>query len=1552
MGEKMSKKIKMLVIVALLAMSATAFGSLLLEENFDYTVGDSVLDHGWNLTGTNYAPAIYVYSPGLTYTGYASSGIGNAAKVDTNGQDVNKTYSSQTSGIVYASFMANVQIAKTGGDYFFHLGPLSIGSTFNGRVYVKNDGSGNLAFGLGKWTETATYTATYDYALNTTYLIVLKYEIVSGATNDLVSLFVFSSGAPTNEPITPTIGPFTYSNTDPGNIGSVALRQGSNTSGPAVIVDGIRIGQSWTDVLPSSAVPTKLTILSVNGGVSPTVNRPFNVSIQAQDDLGNPGNVSENTGVQLSLVSGTGLLGGTLTGTILQNENTVTITGVTYNTVQNGVSVKAETTFGDNLAPDTSAPFNVLAQASQLAFVGVPAAAQPGIVMGSFTVQAQRPDNSVDPSFADSIFLSIASGPGSISGTIRKKAVNGAVTYDNIILSSSGTYTLDATATGLTGATSSSINVLEITIPMIENFDYTVGTSLVHNGWSAHSGAGSNSVMVTTPGGLTYTGYSSSGIGNAATIFGGGEDVHRIFTSQTSGSVYAAFMINVTGAPTGWDYFAHFGPQTIGTNFKGKIFIKKNGLDSLSFGITKGNSTSPVDSTSYLYPLNTTYILILKYTFVDGATNDEIKLWINPSLTGSEPAANLTVTDGTPDLSNCGSFTLRQSSSTLVAAIDGIRVGLNWGIVSGNEPPTITNITKDPEMPLASDVVHVSAKIYDDSTGLGAVIDSFFYAQNVTSTWTSVIRDSFRSFDSLYFYTIPVTPSQGDTIFYRLSAADDDGNITSTSANRYIIPLELTVDQIQGGVPSSPYTGRYVYSKGIVTGNFAPDGFFGPGSDPFEGQVYFYRAYAESLPKTTLGDSIGVFGVVQEYKTLTEINANSYVGGAVKILNSGNPIPTPVNLAIADIYESYEGTLARVESLHFKNAKTTFAGDTTYWAFNNTETESLDIRIDNAATTIIGQTIPSDTLAIIGNITAYFDTFPAYQDTWQLMPRFWDDIASLSQILDVGIKTVDEPTGTLHQGHSYPVKATVKNYGNVPAPSFDVIFTISEGKVGEYCDTFTVTGLTVGHELPVTFDDPYLASNLGLYVTEAKTVLIGDASSLNDIGTGSGFEVVVAPIAVWAQIESIVTPHTDKTIKDGGALVGVPGSGKDPAKLFAFLGTKTNRFKKYTVGSGWSDAESLLFGHKYKASTYTVDTVKFAKKFPGKGAALCYDGENTIYATKGNGTNEFFAYDLTTDAGWTAKAFVPTPKGLKGGTSIRYYNGKVYLMAGGQKKDPTVNNFWVYDPAADSAGGTPWTALGKLPLGPNTKVWKDGASIIEVGGTFYAVKSADKTNLFYAYDWGTSTWLDKEPIPIDDSSYHKYKKKLIVKDGACTATDGSVIYATKGGGTEVFWKYTPGTPGIWERLNRMPIEKADKKHAPKTGAAMAYVDGAVYLLVGNKQVDYWRYEPGAEKTQVIRNKAQVIQTVNSTSVIRNPQFSFDISPNPFSKLTTIRYTVPISSKVSIKLYNASGRLIQTLNDGYLSAGNYTTTLSNIASGVYFLKYESNTNKSKLKLIVQ
>ncbi|MCS7012919.1 MAG: T9SS type A sorting domain-containing protein [Chloroherpetonaceae bacterium] len=98
--------------------------------------------------------------------------------------------------------------------------------------------------------------------------------------------------------------------------------------------------------------------------------------------------------------------------------------------------------------------------ATQLAFTSVPTAGTAGVVLPPIVVQARRADNTVATDFTGNITLSRATGPGTIGGTLTRAAVNGTATFNDITLSQAGTYTLSASATGLTSATSSNITIL------------------------------------------------------------------------------------------------------------------------------------------------------------------------------------------------------------------------------------------------------------------------------------------------------------------------------------------------------------------------------------------------------------------------------------------------------------------------------------------------------------------------------------------------------------------------------------------------------------------------------------------------------------------------------------------------------------------------------------------------------------------------------------------------------------------------------------------------------------------------------------------------------------------------------------------------------------------------------------------------------------------------------------------------------------------------------------------------------------------------------------
>src|SRR5205085_2603367 len=99
--------------------------------------------------------------------------------------------------------------------------------------------------------------------------------------------------------------------------------------------------------------------ISINGGTNPKQNNPFSVTVQSQNASSVAANVFTSTTVTLTLATGSGTLGGTLTGMIAAGTNTITISGASYSVAQSGVSVTATASGGDPLTSATSATFTV-----------------------------------------------------------------------------------------------------------------------------------------------------------------------------------------------------------------------------------------------------------------------------------------------------------------------------------------------------------------------------------------------------------------------------------------------------------------------------------------------------------------------------------------------------------------------------------------------------------------------------------------------------------------------------------------------------------------------------------------------------------------------------------------------------------------------------------------------------------------------------------------------------------------------------------------------------------------------------------------------------------------------------------------------------------------------------------------------------------------------------------------------------------------------------------------------------------------------------------------
>jgi len=83
------------------------------------------------------------------------------------------------------------------------------------------------------------------------------------------------------------------------------------------------------------------------------------------------------------------------------------------------------------------------------------------------------------------------------------------------------------------------------------------------------------------------------------------------------------------------------------------------------------------------------------------------------------------------------------------------------------------------------------------------------------------------------------------------------------------------------------------------------------------------------------------------------------------------------------------------------------------------------------------------------------------------------------------------------------------------------------------------------------------------------------------------------------------------------------------------------------------------------------------------------------------------------------------------------------------------------------------------------------------------------------------------------------------------------------------------------------------------------------------------------------------------------KLALNIAPNPVQNQTSIAYALPKSGNVSLTLYTADGRLVQTIDQGYKNAGYYTNTLDTreLANGAYIVVLKTDNKNINGKIVV-
>ncbi|MBI5215029.1 MAG: T9SS type A sorting domain-containing protein [Ignavibacteriae bacterium] len=521
-------------VVAILTMGTMAQGQLLTNENFDYSTGQLTnVNGGGNVSGGNWVSysgttlPLQVTSGSLTFTGYASSGVGNKVVTQPgSAEDAYRQFTTQTTGTVYFGFLLNVtsttgMVANTSttGDYSFALTPSNSTSALNARVSVRVGsvaGTYNLGLRASSSNTTSTFKST-DYATGVTHLIVVSYQIVDGATNDIVKMWIDPAigGSESTSDLSQTAG------IDLADVARMAIRQGTNSVNSEV--DGIRIGTTWESVTGATGDANSDIVAAGNetsnidyasfqlGAIGATTDAVKVWSFTIRDgggaadadalptiltgvtiDKGGIGNPSwASTIRQAALYNGS-----TEVGEVSVTGETISFSGLSLSTPDDGSTtldlyLTFETSATDNSqyqfqitnANVTAQGFNastfsafsaqtssttsdanrVEVTASKLTFTTNPAASVAQNVNFAAAVTAYDVNNNVDLDFTGNVTVGVQTGTGAVSSVagLTQAAASGVASWSDLRYNTAETgVQLDANSGVLTEGVSSSFDVV------------------------------------------------------------------------------------------------------------------------------------------------------------------------------------------------------------------------------------------------------------------------------------------------------------------------------------------------------------------------------------------------------------------------------------------------------------------------------------------------------------------------------------------------------------------------------------------------------------------------------------------------------------------------------------------------------------------------------------------------------------------------------------------------------------------------------------------------------------------------------------------------------------------------------------------------------------------------------------------------------------------------------------------------------------------------------------------------------------------------------------
>ncbi|MCW8848977.1 MAG: T9SS type A sorting domain-containing protein [Melioribacteraceae bacterium] len=142
--------------------------------------------------------------------------------------------------------------------------------------------------------------------------------------------------------------------------------------------------------------------------------------------------------------------------------------------------------------------------------------------------------------------------------------------------------------------------------------------------------------------------------------------------------------------------------------------------------------------------------------------------------------------------------------------------------------------------------------------------------------------------------------------------------------------------------------------------------------------------------------------------------------------------------------------------------------------------------------------------------------------------------------------------------------------------------------------------------------------------------------------------------------------------------------------------------------------------------------------------------------------------------------------------------------------------------------------------------------------------------------------------------------------------------------------------------NITPFEKLVINEALELPEETTAIEIVVYDYSGNEVGPINTLKP----EQITLVESRTITLPNNSALLQN-------YPNPFNPITNISYSIANTTKVTLKVYDILGRVVETLINRVQLSGKYTVNFNaqNISGGIYFYKLEAGSFASIKKLVV-